>query len=103
LVIRVFTSYWFRYDHLYNPEEKILVRRWKFPVHEFYDSLQLSCAYVGLMISESILWGQLTNVLELLIFVCVQPFDHTVRGALSPPHTLRALKSATQGHARDEI
>jgi hypothetical protein len=28
-------------------------------------------------------------------------FDYTVRGALSPPHTSRALGSATQGHARD--
>jgi hypothetical protein len=27
--------------------------------------------------------------------------DHTVRGALSPPHTARALGSATQGHSRD--
>ena len=35
------------------------------------------------------------------IFVCVQPFDHTVRGALSPPHTSRALGSTPQGHARD--
>ncbi len=26
-------------------------------------------------------------------------FDHTVRVALSPPHTSRALESATQGHA----
>jgi hypothetical protein len=33
------------------------------------------------------------------IFVFVQPFDHTVRGALSPPHTSRAPGSATQGHA----
>ncbi len=28
-------------------------------------------------------------------------FDHTVRGALSPPHNSRALGSVTQGHARD--
>jgi hypothetical protein len=27
--------------------------------------------------------------------------DHTVPGALFPPHTSRALGSATQGHARD--
>ncbi len=28
-------------------------------------------------------------------------FDHTVRGALSPPHTSRALESASEGQARD--
>ncbi len=33
--------------------------------------------------------------------VRVDFIDHIVRGALSPPHTSRALGSATQGHAQD--
>ncbi len=32
---------------------------------------------------------ELAEIYNALIFVCVQPFDHTVRGALSPVHTSR--------------